>query len=244
MCRTMTQCASPRVSRAIICSLIGLLLLVAVSPALAGETQTELDPELDVFVKLSKTLRLFVQGTFTRNLTVSTSDGSIAVNLDITVKPILRRELREADWERDRYLWFRIGYYLSGSLNGEGWGSTEDRGIIEMTGRAPLPLTFWLVNRVRVDLRYMNTDFSARFRERLGIERQVIVFGVITVPYAEAEVSYDTQYDAWNQQRYQAGSEIGLTEHWRIEPYYARQENQRAEPAHLNIVGFIVKTYW
>jgi hypothetical protein len=38
--------------------------------------------------------------------------------------------------------------------------------------------------------------------------------------------------------------EIGLTKHWRIEPYYARQEDQRASTAHLNRVGVILKLYW
>lgn len=229
---------------AIALTVTGAIFPVLVAPVLAGEMQTELVPEINAFVKLSTTTRLFFRADLTRNLSEDTTDGAIGVNLDVTIKPIFRRDLHEADWERNRYLWFRIGYQLSGNLNGEGWGSTEDRGIIEATGRAPLPLIFWVVNRLRVDLRYMETDFSARFRERLGIERQVVAFGVITVPYAEAEVSYDTRYDAWNQQRYQAGAEIGLNEHWRIEPYYARQENQRASPAHLNVVGFIVKSYW
>ena len=240
----VVQRVSRRTGRTIVLPVVGVMLLVVASSVLAGETQTELVPEIDTFVTLSDTSRLFFLGSLNRNLTESTTDGVIGVHIDMTVKPIFRRELHEADWERDRYLWIRIGYQLSWNFNGGGWGSTENRGIIEATGRAPLPLKFWLVNRLRVDLRYMETDFSARFRERLGIEREVVVFGVITVPYAEAEVSYDTRYDAWNQQRYQAGAEIGLTEHWRIEPYYARQEDQRSSPDHLNVVGFIVKTYW
>ncbi|HTP41651.1 MAG TPA: DUF2490 domain-containing protein [Nitrospiria bacterium] len=233
-----------RTGAALTLTVAGAVFTLLAVPALAGESQTELVPEINAFVQLSDTTRLYFRADLTRNLTEDTSDGLIGVHLDITIKPILRRKLREADWERDRYFWMRIGYQLLGNLDGEGWGSTEDRGIIEATGRAPLPVKFWLVNRIRVDLRYMETDFSARFRERLGIERQVVVFGVITVPYAEAEIFYDTRYDAWNQQRYQAGAEIGLTERWRIEPYYARQENQRSKPAHLNIVGFIVKSYW
>ena len=45
---------------------------------------------------------------------------------------------------------------------------------------------------------------------------------------------------AWDW-RYQAGAELALTRHWRIEPYYARRENQHA--AAINRIGFIVKTY-
>ena len=46
----------------------------------------------------------------------------------------------------------------------------------------------------------------------------------------------DTRFDAWNRQLYQAGVEIEITKHWRIEPYYARQEDQRS--------GLVLKTYW
>jgi hypothetical protein len=46
--------------------------------------------------------------------------------------------------------------------------------------------------------------------------------------YAQAEVFYDTRFGAWNRQLYQAGVELGITKHWRIEPYYAREEDQRS----------------
>jgi hypothetical protein len=50
------------------------------------------------------------------------------------------------------------------------------------------------------------------------------------VPYAQAEVFYDTRFGAWNRRLYQGGVEIELTKHLRVEPYYARQEDQRALP--------------
>jgi hypothetical protein len=59
-----------------------------------------------------------------------------------------------------------------------------------------------------------------------------------------AEVFYDTRFGAWNRQRYQAGVEIELTEHVRIEPYYLRQEDQRSSPAHLDRIGLVLKFYY
>jgi len=223
----------------------GAAFLFVAGPARADtDTETELTPEIRAYVKLTDTTRLYFRTELTRNLTQDTTDGLIGAHLDITIKPILRRQLREADWARDRYFWIRIGYQLSGSLNGEGWGSTENRGILEATGRAPLPYNVWLVNRMRIDLRYMETDFSARFRERLGIEREVVIAGVITEPYANAEVFYDTRYDAWCVQRYKGGVEIELSDHWSIEPNYTRQESQRSSPSHLNMVGLVLNAFW
>ena len=223
----------------------GGLLFVAAAPALAAdETQADYAPEVDVFVKVTETTRLFFQTTLTQNTTENTTNGSVGVHYDITLKPILRRQLREADWERDRYFWIRIGYQYSGDLLSDKGSSIESRGVLEATGRASLPFEFWLVNRIHVDLRFTNGEYSQRYRERLGIERQVVVGGVTAVPYAEAEFYYDTRFYAWNRQFYQTGAEIELTDHWRIEPYYARQNDQRSTPAHLNRIGLILKTYW
>jgi hypothetical protein len=220
------------------------LLFVIAAQVLADDTQAELVPEMNVFVKLSDTTRLFFLANLTRNLTEDTTDGAVGVHLDMTVKPIFRRKFREADWERDRYLWVRIGYQYSGNLVGEEGASNENRGIVEATGRAPLPFEFWLVNRLHVDLRFIDGDYSNRYREKLGVERVLSVGGVTGVPYAEAEFFYDTRFYAWNRQVYQAGAEVELAEHWRIEPYYARQNAQRSSPAHLNRIGLILKTYW
>jgi hypothetical protein len=220
------------------------VLFVIAAPVLSDDTQADLVPEMNVFVKLSDTTRLFFLANLTRNLTEGTTDGAVGVHLDMTLKPIFRRQLHEADWERDRYFWVRIGYQYSGNLVGEEGASNENRGIVEATGRAPLPFEVWLVNRLHVDLRFIDGDYSKRYREKLGVERVLSVGGVTAVPYAEAEFFYDARFYAWNRQVYQAGAEVELAEHWRIEPYYARQNDQRSSPAHINRIGIILKTYW
>ena len=113
-----------------------------------------------------------------------------------------------------------------------------------MTGRVPLPAAFWLVNRGGVEVRDVDGDVSARFKYRLGVEREVRLGGVTMVPYAQAEVSYDTRFGAWNRQKYQAGAEIVLDARWRIEPYYARQEDSRSSPEHVNAVGLVLKFFY
>ena len=225
-------------------AVVASLLLGAAAGGEAGETQVELVPELNAFVRLSERTRLFFLGAVTQGLTEETTDGELGIHVDVTLMPVLRRRLREADWERDRYLWARVGYRLAGSLDGREDRFTEHRGIVELTARVPLPLEVWLANRGRVDLRDVDGDFSTRFRYRLGIEREFTVGGVTLVPYAQAEVFYDTRFDAWNRQRYQAGVEIEVTKHWRLEPYYARQEDQRSSPAHVDRVGLVLKFYW
>jgi hypothetical protein len=64
-------------------------------------------PEVNAYLKLNDTLRLFLQGDLTEHVTTGATDGELGVHLDVTLMPILRRRLREANWQRDRYLWIR-----------------------------------------------------------------------------------------------------------------------------------------
>lgn len=213
-------------------------------PARAEDHQDEFVPELNVFIKLSNQIRLFLLGDVTQGLSPSVTDGELGAHLDFTLKPILRRELRHGDWERSRYLWVRAGYVVSGDLDDRDDGSTTHMILLETTTRLELPGQVWLVNRARVDFRETDGESSQRYRLRLGIEREFTVCGVVMVPYAQAEIFHDTRFDVWNRQLYQAGVEIELTKHWRIEPYIARQNDSRSASGNANRIGLVLKTYF
>lgn len=213
-------------------------------PARAEDHQDEFVPELNVFIKLSQQIRLFLLGDVTQGLSPSFTDGELGAHLDFTLKPILRRELRHGDWERSRYLWVRAGYVVSGDLDDRDDGSTTHMILLETTTRLELPGQFWLVNRARVDFRDTDGESSQRYRLRLGVEREFTVCGVVMVPYAQAEIFHDTRFDSWNRQLYQAGVEIELTKHWRIEPYIARQNDSRSASGNANRIGLVLKTYF
>jgi len=219
------------------------MLLAFAAPVLAESDGRELVPEVDAFVKVSDRTRVFLRGSLTRETTKDTTDGEFGVHLDFSLKPILRRQLRGADWERERYLWMRAGYVVSGDLDNRSDGSTEHRGVLELTARAPLPLETWLVNRIKLDLRDVDGASSKRYRYRLGIEREFTVGGLAWVPYAEIEAFYDTRYDVWNRRLYQVGLEIALTKTWRLEPYIAHQDDQRSASGNLNQIGLVLKYY-
>jgi hypothetical protein len=220
------------------------MLLTAAAPAVAGSTPLEVIPEANVYLRLGDTARLFLLADVTESLSDGTTDGEVGTHLDLTLKPILRRRLRRTDWERDRYFWIRLGYRLIGNLNDRETGVTEHRGLVEATTRVPLPAEVWLVNRVRVDRRDVDGHSSTRFGERIGIEREFAVARTTLVPYVQAEGFYDTRFDAWNRQCYQAGVEIELNQHLRAEPSYTRQKDQRSSASHLDRIGFVLKFYY
>ncbi len=221
-----------------------VVFAVLIGSAQAEEHHDEFVPELNAFIKLSKQVRLYLLGDVTQGFSPSFTDGELGAHLDFTLKPILRRELRQGDWERSRYLWVRAGYVISRDLDDREDGSTTQTMLLEMTGRFELPAQIWLVNRVRVDFRDIDGDTSQRSRLRVGIEREFTVGGLVMVPYAQAEIFYDTRFDSWNRQLYQAGVEIELTKHWRIEPYFARQNDSRSASGNVNRIGLVLKSYF
>ena len=214
-----------------------------VAQARAEERQREFVPEANAYVNLSDRARLFLLGDVTRNLTAGTTEGEVGAHLDVTLKPIFRAELHEADWERNRYFWTRVGYLQLSTPDKRSSGPTERRGIIELTGRMPLPREGWLVLRGRIDLRDAGGEFSQRYRFRLGIERELALSGVAIVTHVNAEIFYDTRYDVWNRQVYQAGVEVELSKTWRIEPYVARQNDSRSSSANVDRFGLVLKFY-
>jgi hypothetical protein len=226
----------------LVSSLAALAGLVA--PLHAGDHSSEFVPEVNAFLKFTDSARLFLLGDMTRDATENeTTEKELGLHLDLTLRPQLRSRLGEANWARDRYLWTRVGYSVLNRPDSGGRSPTERRGIVEVTARVPLGNEFWLVNRGRVDLRDIQGDHSQRYRLRLGIEREITIGGVAVVPYAQAEVFYDTRFDAWSRRLYQSGAEIEITRHWRIEPYYARQKDTRPATAYVDRVGLVLKYF-
>lgn len=80
------------------------------------------------------------------------TDGTLGVHLDYSLTPSLRKGLLEQDWERNRYLWVRIGYQRARILGDADATSEfhENRGVFELSGRTPtMPGGVALFSRLR-----------------------------------------------------------------------------------------------
>jgi Protein of unknown function (DUF2490) len=224
--------------------------MLAFATGNCAAAQNEFWPEFDGFFTLNDRARIFAMGSLTRAEDADDREGSpryengqAGVSADISLRPLFRRKLDEDDWERNRYLWMRIGYNYVGNYRANGDTYHEDRGVLEFSLRQPATQDLTLTGRVHWDLRNIDGDYSNRYRVRTGLEWATEAGGYSLAPYAHVEVSYDTRFDAWNQQRYQAGVEVKLSASWRIEPYIARQDDSRSAPAHIDALGLILKYY-
>ena len=217
--------------------------------ALAGVVHaadsSEFWPEVSGFVALSPRARIFLNAAYAEAKESAEKSLDLAAYLDISLKPILRKELLAEDWQRSRYLWARIGYdRVFDASDGADAEVSEDRGIVALYAKAPLPAEFWLEARVRADLRWIGDDYSTRYRFRVEATRELTVLDHTVVPYFHVEWFYDTRYDGWARTLYQLGPEVTLSRHFRFEVYVARQEDRLPSSSSTNGFGVVAKWYY
>ena len=206
---------------------------------------SEFWPEVSGFVALSPRTRIFLNAAYAEAKESDDKSLDLAAYLDISLKPILRKHLLAEDWQRSRYLWARIGYdRVFKATDGEGAEVAEDRGILALYAKAPLPADVWLEARVRTDLRWIGDDYSTRYRFRVEATREFTVLDHTVVPYFNVEWFYDTRYDGWARTLYQLGPEVTLNKHFRFEIYVARQEDRLPSASSTNAFGVVAKWYY
>jgi hypothetical protein len=202
--------------------------------ARAGDsTSYEFWPEINAYAGLGERSRVMFSAAGTRAMegsvddrVLSVQDAQFTLNLDYTLAPILRRDVPQAEWSKNRLLWARLGYEYGTSTRSQADPFRSNTGIVELNGRYPMQGTLWLTSRLRVDFRDINGEASQRYRVRAGAEWDTVVFEHPIAPYASVETLYDTRYDKWSRLTLKAGLETPIGGDWRIEPYLALQLNK------------------
>ncbi|MCU0919392.1 MAG: hypothetical protein MUF16_03520 [Burkholderiaceae bacterium] len=202
--------------------------------AWAGDSlSTEFWPEINAYLGLGERSRMMFSAAGTRamegsvdNRILAVQDAQFTLNVDYTLAPILRRDVPQAEWSKNRLLWARLGYEYGTSVSSGADSYRSDTGIVELNARYPMEGTLWLTSRLRADFRDINGEASQRYRVRAGAEWDVLAFEHPFAPYASVEVLYDTRYDKWSRLTLKAGVETPIGGNWRVEPYLALQLNK------------------
>lgn len=228
-----------------------LFALACVSVSFAGsaeaEDASEFWPEISGYVQLNERTRAFFDAAYALGKESDAKSADIAGYLDVSLKPIARRrkDLLTKDWQRNRYLWARIGYdRIFEVADSTGVEVVENRGVIVFYGRVPMPAALWLETRTRADFRWIGDEYSNRYRFRLDLSREFTVVGDSVVPYFNVEWFYDTRYDDWARTLSTLGAEVTMTDHFRYEVYLARQADRLPEEKDLNAFGIVLKWYY
>ena len=225
---------------------IFLVMLIAASNSGARAQQNpptakQLWPEVDIYVPLNEKFRLFFLAAVTKaEETKVNTEGQVGAHLD---------------YQFNGKISLRTGYRYGFSLNGSD-PFKEHRMVFEKTLRQPLPLKVVVTDRNREELRWVNGEFSARYRNRLTLERQFKVLNRSIIPYGSAEAFYDSRFNTWNRNRLAVGAQISLKRwvpfvspihpkgQFVLDVYVLRQNDSRSEPSHVNAVGLALGIYF
>jgi hypothetical protein len=220
---------------------VPILLGVAAAAPAQEMTTSQGWPEVDVWVSTGQFSRLFFLATLTSQHVGEYSDGQFGVHLDLWLKNRrLKRMLQGVSdnmlQDRRHMASVRLGYRYAPVFSDSGTG-TENRGIVEFTFRDDVPGAVLLSDRTRFDLRWIDGVYSTRVRNRVTLERDAHLFHRTLTPYGSAELYYDSRYDTINRDRFTVGVQTTLSLFAMIDTYFARQNDWRSQPAHLNALG-------
>lgn len=205
-------------------------------------------PELHVYYRLSSSERLFFNISPTRERDVGIRDVQVGANIDFGLIPFIRG-LTDTSYNHSpnfRYLRLRAGIrYFFGvdpTLPYQEW-----RGVIELTPAFPIGNIGILYFRNRLDLRWLEGEYSTRYRGRLQFEKQFNPFGagnVSLTPFGSAEMTFDSRASGIARMRYQLGVSIGVSSMLAIEPTANYQENIFPSEQNVYALGLVLVFYF
>jgi len=236
-------------ARSSILSVLLFLVLTGAPAASAQEatTRKEFWPEVDVYIKVKPKVRLYLIGTISKSVedgelrNAQGYEGQIGVHVD---------------YIPNKHVIFRAGYRYGTAVGSNSDPFKEHRLLTEQTLRKLLHGDFLLSDRNREDFRFVNGDFSFRYRNRVTLEREVHLFkGRSITPYASEEVFYDTRYNTWNRNRFAVGVQQSLRRgplrkmllperQIILDLYYMRQNDSRSDIPHVNAIGAALAFYF
>lgn len=225
------------------------LVLTGSHPVKAQEpiTKTEFWPEVDVYITVKPKVRLYLIGTISKSVedgelrNAQGYEGQIGVHVD---------------YIPNKHLILRTGYRYGTAVGSNTDPFKEHRLLTEQTLRKLLPGDLLLSDRNREDFRFVNGDFSFRYRNRVTFEREFHLFkGRNITPYVSGEIFYDTRYKTWNRNRLAVGVQQSLRRgplrkmllpkrQVILDLYYMRQNDSRSEVRHVNALGAALTFYF
>jgi hypothetical protein len=206
-----------------------ILLVFQCKTGKAQSTQeVEFFPEVDFYLKLNPNIRINVQAKDTREGGEPTQ-ATIGPSVEFYVKPLIKlRDITRFDLDdaKKRTLVLAAGYrYLSSPTS-----HSTNRIPLAATSHLPLNANLLLTDRSRADLDWSGGAFTWRYRNRLSLERTLKIHSHHWIPYASAEVYYESQYGKWSTTELYAGSIFPMGKHFQLQAYYEHQNNTGKTP--------------
>jgi len=224
----------------------GLSLFLSFSIHARGQTSStggEFWPLLNTFIQLQSKTSLLLYGGKDKGEDFSYDEWKVGGLLNLQLKPILAPHLPDIDKNKEQHLVLAAGYHYSETIQ-SGPPSHEDRMIVQLTPQHRPKAGFFVADRNRVEFRWVNGQYSTRYRNQLTVERGFRERGVRLIPYAWGELFYDSQTHSWNENRYAFGVQLPYKRLFMLDNYYQRQNCTIGTPKHLNVWGMTLNFYF
>ncbi len=202
-----------------------VLVLLMVVGARASAQSTEIWPELDVYWQPAQHQRTFLELSSSTEREGPKREATVGLYQDYLSLPkgYLRAGYRFTFSTRD-------ASYRESRIVGEGVLTTYSSDMVR------------LLNRTRVELRWVNGEYSYRVRDRLHFQRLAAKGSRFALaPYATFEVYYDSREASISRVAGRIGSEARLGGPVSIDVYIARQNNLHSTPRYVNALGVTTK---
>jgi hypothetical protein len=191
----------------------------------ARAQSTEIWPELDLYWRPAEHQRTFLELSSSTEREGLKREGTIGLYQDYLSLPrgYLRGGYRFTFSTRD-------ASYRESRIVGEGVLTTYSSDVAR------------LLNRTRVELRWVNGAYSYRVRDRLHLQRLAAKGSRLGLaPYGTFEVYYDSREASISRVAGRVGTEARLGGRVSIDMYVARQNNLHSTPRYVNALGITTK---
>jgi len=200
-------------------------------------------PALTASIELGPHSRLQVFGRLESGLNYDYRRWRTGAAFSYRLKRMLKPHRVDIDEENEHNLVISGGYeFLERAENNE--ISRENRVTVDVTPRYLLGAGFLATDRNRVEFRWVNHGYNARYRNRLAIGRPLDVSGFRFTPYATGEVFYDRNLHSLNRTQYGFGAQFPGRGRFMVDTFYLRENCSGCSRSPVNIWGVALNMYF
>ena len=223
---------------------VALLFFIVPAGVLAQSPRTlsEFDPGLTVAVDLTKVVRLDFATGREKTDELSASKWKISGGVSFRIKPFRKTLFDLID--SDKHHRFVLGVVYEFSRADEaGITHIEHKIMLDGTFRNTLPGKFLLTHRSRFELRWLDSEFHWRYRDRLFVERRLTLGKVKVTPFSGSEVVWDRRYNKFTIFKFTGGVTFPLFRRSTLDILYERQHCVVCSDPTTNILGVTINLY-
>jgi hypothetical protein len=173
----------------------------------------------------------------------SSLQWKVGALLSYRMKRILKLRRSDIDEENEHTLVVGVGYeYLRTTQSDK--TKIENRIIIQATPRYVPGAGFLVTDLNRLEFRWANGSYNARYRNKLTIDRGLKLLNFNFTPYASGELFYDRNLHSWKENRYAFGVQLPYKKRLMVDIYYLRKNCTACSQDHLNVLGLMLNLYF